>query len=311
MTLPLTLSDLRSNRDVKLPAPQRCSRALAARVLIITDGLTLPDADPPNHDPALRNPSLGARSIGDPSLGARSIDDPSLGARSGDDPSIAASQAQMGAGRVLDRLSSVLSAVPPGTVAVQLRNRRLPAALLHDLALSLRALTHRHAAPLLINDRLDVALSVGADAVHLPGHGIAPHTVRRFVGDALQICAAAHSLTEARLLAQAGVDAVTFSPIWPTPSKPALPDGQVGVAPLGIEALAHAASVLPVPVFALGGIDSIDRVAACAAVGARVACLRALLVGSPQDAADRARAFVRATGFPADSASHATPLDLA
>ena len=271
LTLPLTLSDLHPDCDAKLPAPQRCARALTAHVLVITDGLTLPD----------------------------------------DDPSIADGPAGAAAGRVLDRLSAVLSVVPPGTIAVQLRNRRLPVARLHDLALSLRALTQRHAAPLLINDRLDVALSVGADGVHLPGHGIAPHTARRFVGDTLQICAAAHSLAEARLLSQAGVDAVTLSPIWPTPSKPALPDRQAGVAPLGIEVLARAASVLPVPVFALGGVDSVERVAACSAVGARVACLRALLVGSPQDAADRARAFVRATGFPADSPLHTTPSDLA
>lgn len=191
-------------------------------------------------------------------------------------------------------LSCLLSAVPAGALAVQLRNRTLPTAALLDRARTLRALTTRYGAPLLINDRLDVALAVEADGVHLPGQGLPPQIVRRWLGDRLLICAAAHSLAEARLLAQAGADAVTLSPIWPTPSKPALPIEKGGVQPLGLDVLAQAARSLPVPVFALGGIDRVERAAACAAVGARVACIRALFAPSSDAAGMRAAAFVAA-----------------
>lgn len=250
----MTSSDDRLGGEAVIPPPVRSPRPFLARVLLITDGQSLPE---------------------DASVAQR----------------VSPSDEHQ---RLEATLSAVLSAVPPGTLAVQLRNRQLSTQALHDRAVVLRALTSRHGAPLLINDRLDVALAVDADGVHLPGRGLPPHIVRRFVGSRLQICAAAHGVTEARLLAQAGADAVTLSPIWPTPSKPTRPSEPDGVRPLGLDVLALAVRSLPVPVFALGGIDTVDRVAACSVVGARAACLRALLPAAYESAAARAAAFVAA-----------------
>src|SRR5438105_2349530 len=70
-----------------------------------------------------------------------------------------------------DRLSAALAAVPRGTVAVQLRARGMEGAALLAAAERLRQLTRRLGAPLFINDRMDVALIVGADGVHLPARG--------------------------------------------------------------------------------------------------------------------------------------------
>lgn len=192
-------------------------------------------------------------------------------------------------------LEAALAAVPKGGVAIQLRNRRLAGLGLFRLAEQFRMLTARQAAPLFINDRLDVALAVQADGIHLPGHGLQPKRVRDLVGNRLLISAASHSLKEAQALFAGGADCVTFGPIWPTPSKPAalgLADAD-RVSPLGPAALAAAVAALPAPVFALGGIDSPERAAACAAAGARVACLRAVL-GAPDPAA-AAAAFFGAT----------------
>lgn len=219
-----------------LPAPPRAVQLppLAAAVLLITDGVTLPDA-----------------------------------------PDAVAPQA------VLSRLATVLAAVPPGSIAVQLRNRQLPGRALYERAIALRQLTARYAAPLLINDRLDVALAVEADGVHLPGHGLPVQTARSLLGPRRFLCAAAHSLPEARMLLQAGADAITLSPIWPTPSKPWRSPRRGDVSPLGLAGLAQAMAELgracTLPIYALGGIDSLPRVTQCAALGARVACLRALL----------------------------------
>jgi thiamine-phosphate pyrophosphorylase len=153
-----------------------------------------------------------------------------------------------------ERLEQALLAVPMGRLAVQLRNRALEGAALFRLTERLRTITALFSAPLFVNDRLDVALAVGADGVHLPGHGLFPRDVRALVQERLLICAA-------------------FGPIWPTPSKPA----ESGLFPVGTAALAEVAAALPVPVFALGGIDTPERAAACAEAGARIACLRAIL----------------------------------
>jgi len=251
----MTSSDGLGESAPHIAAPLRARQPLVARVLLITDGVSL------HPEP---------------------------------ESSLPADSAAPNSDRVAKCLTAVLSAVPPGSIAVQLRSPRLSSAALHDRALWLRALTARHGAPLLINDRIDVALAVGADGVHLPGHGLPAHSLRRWLGSGLQICAAAHSVAEARLLAQAGADAVTLSPIWPTPSKPALPVAQGGVQPLGLSILAQAVRQLAVPVFALGGIDSIERAAACASLGARIACLRALLSADPDAARARAVTFVAA-----------------
>lgn len=178
-----------------------------------------------------------------------------------------------------ERLEQALLGAPAGSVAVQLRNRTLGGAALLRLAERLRVLTKLFSAPFFVNDRLDVALAAGADGVHLPGQGLSPLEVRNLVGDRLHICAATHSIAEAQKRVAQGADFVTFGPIWPTPSKPDDPSIPLEsrVVPVGIEVLAAAVSALPVPVFALGGIDTVERAEECAAVGARLACLRAIL----------------------------------
>lgn len=107
------------------------------------------------------------------------------------------------------------------------------------------------------------------------------------------------------MLVLAGADAITLSPIWETPSKPpriehATADRRTTVWPLGLDALRQAVTQLGqpygVPIFALGGIDSLSRVEQCAALGAQVACLRALLDGEDAAVATRAAAFVAAVG---------------
>ncbi|MFO0579549.1 MAG: thiamine phosphate synthase [Polyangia bacterium] len=197
-----------------------------------------------------------------------------------------------GAPPLLQRIEAALAAAPPGAVVLQLRNKdkALGGRDLLRLAERLRERTASHGALLLVNDRLDVARIVGADGVHLPSSGLPVGAARRVAGEALLISAATHSLSEARMAALGGADLVTFGPIWPTPSKPLLPKQslkQGGVTPRGPEALGETVHAVPVPVFALGGIDGPARAAACAAVGARVACLRAGLSDADCGAAVR------------------------
>lgn len=219
-----------------------------------------------------------------------------------------AGQSVADAGALAERLAAVLSAVPAGRVVVQLRNRDagLSSGGLYRLAASLQAVAARHGAPLLVNDRMDVALSVGAAGVHLPGHGLPTRAARRAAVAAgrpeLFISVATHTLPEARMASAGGADCVTFGPIWPTPSKPPAPEdpGAPGAAarvvPVGVPALVPLVRGLPIPVFALGGVDTAERAAQCAAAGARVACIRAVLGASDPAAAARALLAAMETG---------------
>lgn len=153
---------------------------------------------------------------------------------------------QVPAGRTLTE--TVEAALRGGVRAVQLREKDLGAAELLSLAEELRPLTHRFGARLLINDRVDVALAVGADGVHLGGRSLPPATVRSQLGPDKLIGVSTHHPDEIAVAAAAGADFVTFGPVFATPSK------AVYGSPLGLDAYRAACSAAPLPVFALGGI---------------------------------------------------------
>jgi thiamine-phosphate pyrophosphorylase len=167
------------------------------------------------------------------------------------------------------------SGVAPGEVAVQLREKDLPGRALTELARALRALTAAAGVALYVNDRLDVALAVGADGVHLGGGSLAAADLAR-VAPGLAIGASAHGPADVAALRAAADDArgafayVLLGPIRDTPSK-----RRFG-PPLGEAALAAAATI-GLPLIAIGGVTPND-VPALLAAGARgVACIRAVL----------------------------------
>jgi len=179
-------------------------------------------------------------------------------------------------------LAAVLDAcLGAGLPAVQLRERDLPAGELFRLATDLRALTARHGARLLINDRADVALAVGADGVHLPGAGLPPAVARRLLGPAGLLGVSTHSADEADAATAAGADFVVFGPVYETPSK--RPYGP----PKGLDGLAAACRRSRLPVLAIGGVTA-PRVAEARASGAAgVAVIRALLEAEDPAAATK------------------------
>jgi thiamine-phosphate pyrophosphorylase len=145
-------------------------------------------------------------------------------------------------------LSALEAAMSGGVKAVQLREKDLPAAALLPLARELRDLTRRYDARLLINDRIDLALAVQADGVHLGGHSMPADVVRSLTGPDLLIGVSTHSVTEVQRATESGADFVTFGPVYATPSKAAFGP------PQGLQALSEACLVTSLPVFALGGI---------------------------------------------------------
>ncbi|HXU72990.1 MAG TPA: thiamine phosphate synthase [Polyangia bacterium] len=178
----------------------------------------------------------------------------------------------------LKRVRDAIDTLPRGLAAVQLRAKRLEGAALHAAAVALRPV----APILLINDRADVALAAGADGVHLPARGLPVAVARAFGGGRLLVGASTHLLAEGVAAKRDGADYVVFGPVWPTGAKEDA---------IGVDALAEAVrACAPMPVFALGGVDA-ERARAAVAVGARVACIGAVLGRSDAGAAARALAL--------------------
>jgi len=135
-------------------------------------------------------------------------------------------------------------------------------------------------ARVLVNDRLDVALAVHADGVHLGEQSLPPQEARR-LREALHrerdflIGSSCHSLDAAKSAEQAGADYIFFGPVFATPSKAAYG------APQGLERLKEVCRAVSIPVLAIGGI-TLDNFASCVSAGASgIAAIRLF-----QDAAD-------------------------
>jgi thiamine-phosphate pyrophosphorylase len=165
------------------------------------------------------------------------------------------------------RAACLLSARP---CCLQLRAKGADAAAMRDAALVLRAACQAAGVPFCVNDRLDVALAVGADVVHL-GQDDLP------LGDALRVRAQAgaegmvigfstHNRAQALAAAQGGADYIGFGPCFSTTSK-VNPDPIVG-----LEALADVCRSVSVPVVGIGGIE-LDAAPAVARAGAAAAAV--------------------------------------
>lgn len=192
---------------------------------------------------------------------------------------------------VTTRLGAVDAALAGGVDALQLRDKRADGGALLAAARTLRDVTRRRRAALLVNDRIDVALAAGADGAHLPAASFPIAVARRLLGPTAWIGRSTHAASEAATAAADGADYVVLGPIYATPSKAAYG------APLGIAALG--ATRLPCPVVAIGGIEP-EAVAALRAAGADgVAVIRSVL--DAPDPAAAARALRAALDAPASS----------
>ena len=177
----------------------------------------------------------------------------------------------------------VHAALDGGVRAVQLREKDLEGRDLYALAEQLRALTARYRAHLLINDRLDVALAVEADGVHLGQHSFAVKDARRLLGAGKLVGVSTHSRQE--ITAAQGADFMVFGPVYYTPSKAAYGE------PQGLDRLRAAVVHSTVPVFAIGGIKT-ERVPEILETGAHGIAMISAISAAP-DPTQAARELVR------------------
>jgi thiamine-phosphate pyrophosphorylase len=171
---------------------------------------------------------------------------------------------QQSGGRPLHTV--VEAALRGGARAFQLREKDLPPRELYPLAQEMRQLTQSYGARLLINDRVDVALAVDADGVHLTTASLPTSVARQLLGPNRLIGVSTHNVAEAQAAAEGGADFLVFGPIFFTPSK--APYGQ----PVGLDALRAVRAAVELPILAIGGIKkaNLDQVLAAGADGIAV-----------------------------------------
>jgi thiamine-phosphate pyrophosphorylase len=164
-----------------------------------------------------------------------------------------------------------------GVDVVQLREKGLEARDEMRLLEAFAAAAERHGAFWAVNDRADVARAVGAPMLHLGQHDLPTSIARDIVGPDVLIGRSTHSPAQADAArAEPGVAYYCCGPTWPTPTKPGRPAA-------GLSLLDHASAAEDDrPWFAIGGIESLDRLDEVLAHGAR----RAVVVRAITEADD-------------------------
>ena len=130
---------------------------------------------------------------------------------------------------------------------IQIREKKLSARLVFEIARAAVKITQNTGTKLLVNDRADIALAANADGVHLTARSLSAGAIRRAFPKDFIIGVSTHTIEEAGNAKNQTADFVTFSPIFSTPNKDKLQE---------IKNLREVCEKLkPFPVIALGGID--------------------------------------------------------
>jgi len=199
-------------------------------------------------------------------------------------------------GRPLEEV--VEAAIAGGATVIQLREKDCPARRLIEAGMILRRLTREKEVPLIVNDRVDVALAVGADGVHLGQDDLPLAVAREILGPGKVIGISTHSVEEALLAQQQGADYIGVGPIYETKTKDAADN------PVGLELLSQMAGKITIPRVAIGGITAENAYEVVLAGADGVAVITAVAsaadvegAASMLGAAVRRAKLARQTGF--------------
>ena len=194
-------------------------------------------------------------------------------------------------------LSVLAEALKAGSPSIQLRERDLGAKELLALADQIVRLIGSRGSQLLINDRIDVALSVEGAGVHLRSDSLPVSVVRRLIGADGLLGVSVHSVSEAMQAEAEGADYIVFGPVYETPSK------HMYGRPLGLSKMEEAARAVRVPIVGIGGVTA-ARARDMRSAGAFGVAVIAAVLGA-DDAQAATRALLDAVAPP--SSSSGTP----
>ena len=144
--------------------------------------------------------------------------------------------------------ASAESALRGGTTVIQLREKDCSSREFYELGLRVKKITERYNAPLIINDRVDIALAVGAAGVHV-GQGDLPcKVVREIVGPDMIVGVSAATLDEAVQAEEDGADYLGVGAMYATATK-------TDTRPVSMEELLKIRAAVKIPIVVIGGIN--------------------------------------------------------
>ncbi len=144
-------------------------------------------------------------------------------------------------------LNIIEEAIKGGTTIVQLREKTASTKEFYDLALRVKEITSRYGVPLLINDRIDIALAVDSEGVHIGQDDMPADIAREIIGEDKILGVSASTVEEAKKAEKDSADYIGSGAVFPTATK----DDADSVSK---EELKEIVDSIDIPVVAIGGI---------------------------------------------------------
>jgi thiamine-phosphate pyrophosphorylase len=183
-------------------------------------------------------------------------------------------------------LPALLDAVLKGGCrVVQLREKTMPLSELYPVALGLRRRCREAGCTFIVNDRVDLALALAADGVHVGQEDLPAREARQLLRPGMILGVSTHDEEQARRARDDGADYVAVGSMFPTGSKP-------GFRLVGADLLRRVRPEIPVPLVAIGGI-TVDNVAEVVRAGADGIAVISAVCAAP-DPETAARRFIEA-----------------
>ena len=161
--------------------------------------------------------------------------------------------------------------VEGGVDILQLRAKGHSTETVTALGKLIHAVTHPAGVPLVINDHPQAAREVGSEGVHVGQDDEAVARARAIVGDRCFVGKSTHSPEQAAAAQAEGADYIGFGPLFATGTKP-------GYVPIGLEHIALVHASVTVPIFCIGGVNSLRLDEVLAAGARRVVVVSAFLL---------------------------------
>jgi thiamine-phosphate pyrophosphorylase len=174
------------------------------------------------------------------------------------------------------------AAIRGGVTVVQYREKSASTRRMLEEARELRQICRAAGVPFIVNDRVDIALAVDADGVHVGQDDMPASLARRLIGKARILGVSAGNVEEARRAAADGADYIGASPVFATATKPDAPPA------MGVEGLRKMAGAVSIPVVAIGGMNVENAASILAAGAAGLAVVSAIVGADDVEAAAKA-----------------------
>jgi len=178
-------------------------------------------------------------------------------------------------------LDAIASALEGGVDILQLREKNMSASKIIELGKKIKQLCLQYDTTFIVNDRIDIALILEADGVHLGQDDLDVNSAREILGANAIVGVSTHAVEQALKAVADGADYIGVGPVFETPTK-------LGRTAVGLEYVKWASENIEIPAFAIGGIDIENCQEVFDAGLKRIAVVRAIInAASPKSEAEK------------------------